>query len=171
MIHLISFRINIVYIIKHLSLRNLTVHVIVSSFFCSLIFLFSGCSTHKPSTETAINDDSPASQIIHLYQGPLNHLESVRHGGCPMYPNCSAYGLSAIKKHGPLIGWLMTFDRLMRCGLDETRLSPEVLVKGDWKYIDTLEHNDFWWCPAKGDTGLINSQPSEQSLNWGISVE
>ena len=67
--------------------------------------------------------------------------------------------------------WLMTFDRLMRCGLDETRLSPEVLVKGDWKYIDTLEHNDFWWCPAKGDTGLINSQPSEQSLNWGISVE
>ncbi len=171
MINMISFRINIVNIKKHMSLYNKALHVIVSIFFCSLIFLFSGCSTHKPSATTELHDESPASQIILLYQGPLNHLASVRHGGCPMYPNCSAYGLSAIEKHGPLIGWMMTFDRLMRCGLDETRLSPEVLVKGDWKYIDTIEHNDFWWCPAKDDTGLINLQPSDQSLDWGISVE
>ena len=88
-----------------------------------------------------------------------------------MHPGCSSYGLSAIEKHGPLIGWMMTFDRLMRCGLDETSLSPEVLVKGDWKYVDTLEHNDFWWFQKQADTGLLNSQPSEQSLNWAISVE
>ncbi len=168
---MIPCHLNIVNINKRKSLNNIALHVISSFFFCSMIFLFTGCSTHKPSTPTEPNNDSPASQIIHLYQGPLNHLASVRHGGCPMYPNCSAYGLSAIDKHGPLIGWMMTFDRLMRCGLDETSLSPEVLVKGGWKYIDTLEHNDFWWCPAKDDTGLINSQPSEQSLNWGISVE
>ncbi len=166
MINMIAFRINIVNINKRMSLSNIALHVIVS-----LIFMLSGCSTHKPSTTSELSNESPASQIIHLYHGPLNHLASVRHGDCPMYPNCSAYGLSAIDKHGPLIGWMMTFDRLLRCGLDETRLSPEMLVKGDWKYIDTLEHNDFWWYHANDDTALINSQPSEQSLNWGISVK
>jgi putative component of membrane protein insertase Oxa1/YidC/SpoIIIJ protein YidD len=168
---MIPFHMNIVNSLKRLSAKDLQVHIIGSLFFYSLILLFTGCGIHKPSTVSAINNVSPSSQIIHLYQGPLNHLDSVRHGGCPMYPNCSAYGLSAIEKHGPLIGWMMTFDRLMRCGLDETRLSPEVLVNGDWKYIDTLEHNDFWWSPGKDETGLINSQPSEQSLNWGVSVE
>jgi putative component of membrane protein insertase Oxa1/YidC/SpoIIIJ protein YidD len=167
----ISFNINTVNIIKRKPLSGLPVYIIARIFFCSLVFLFAGCSTPKPSTAAALNDSSPASQIIHLYQGPLNHLDSVRNGGCPMYPNCSAYGISAIEKHGPLVGWMMTFDRLMRCGLDETGLSPEVLVKGDWKYIDTLENNDFWWCPANDDTGLINSHPSEQSLIWETSVE
>jgi putative component of membrane protein insertase Oxa1/YidC/SpoIIIJ protein YidD len=171
MINLISFCINTVNISNRLSLKDLAVQRISCLFFFSLLFLFSGCSTHRPSPATALNDPSPAAQIIHLYQGPLNHLDSVRHGGCPMYPNCSSYGLSAIEKHGPLIGWMMIFDRLMRCGLDETRLSPEVMVNGNWKYVDTLEHNDFWWCPAKKDTSFINSPPLEQSMGWGISVE
>ena len=126
---------------------------------------------HKPSTAGDRHDASPASQLIHFYQGPLNHLSAVRYGGCPMHPNCSAYGLSAIEKHGAVVGWMMVFDRLMRCGLDETSLSPEILVDGSWKYIDTLEQNDFWWCPAKDNTALIDSYPLEQSLDWGLSIE
>ncbi len=115
---------------KRFALSHLSVHVTVCLLFFSLLFLFTGCRMHKPSTVADHHDASPASQLIHFYQGPLNHLSAVRYGGCPMHPNCSAYGLSAIKKHGALIGWMMMFDRLMRCGLDETHLSPEVLVDG-----------------------------------------
>ncbi|MCD6586802.1 MAG: membrane protein insertion efficiency factor YidD [Desulfobacteraceae bacterium] len=156
---------------KRFFLNDLSVYVTVGLCLFTLLFLFTGCSMHEPSTATTRHDASPASQIIHFYQGPLNHLSAVRYGGCPMHPNCSAYGLSAIEKHGALVGWMMMFDRLMRCGLDETRLSPEVLVDGNWKHIDTLEQNDFWWCSAKKGTGLINSHPPEQSLDWGISIE
>ncbi len=88
-----------------------------------------------------------------------------------MHPGCSKYGLSAIEKHGALIGWMMTFDRLMRCGLDETRLSSEVLVNGKWKHVDTLEQNDFWWCNENKNNALTNKQPSEESLDWGVLIE
>ena len=169
--NLISFHINAVDTRKRFSLSDLSIHVTVGLLFFSLLFLFTGCSMHKPSTAADCHDASPASQIIHFYQGPLNHLSAVRYGGCPMHPNCSEYGLSAIEKHGALVGWMIMFDRLMRCGLDETRLSPEVLVDGSWKYIDTLEQNDFWWCHENKNTALINTQPLEQSLGWGISIE
>jgi len=86
----------------------------------------------------------PLSAVIQFYQGPLDHLSAVRTGECPMYPSCSQYGLESIQKHGVLIGWIMTMDRLMRCGRDEIRLSPPVIVDGQLKYYDPLEKNDFW---------------------------
>jgi len=87
----------------------------------------------------------PLSAMIRFYQGPLNHLDAVRTGECPMYPSCSQYGLHSIQKHGALVGWIMTMDRLMRCGRDETRLSPPVVVDGQLNYYDPVEKNDFWW--------------------------
>jgi hypothetical protein len=33
----------------------------------------------------------------------------------------------------------------MRCGRDELKLSPQAIVDGKWKFIDTVESNDFWW--------------------------
>jgi hypothetical protein len=62
-----------------------------------------------------------------------------------MYPSDSEYSLQSIKKHGMLAGWVMSMDRLMRCGRDETRLSPGVFVNGKWKTYDPVEKNDFWW--------------------------
>ena len=62
-----------------------------------------------------------------------------------MHPSCSAYSREALEKHGSLIGWVMTFDRLMRCGRDEGTLSPRILVNGQLKVLDPVENNDFWW--------------------------
>jgi putative component of membrane protein insertase Oxa1/YidC/SpoIIIJ protein YidD len=170
--HLVSFHIKTVDTCKHRFSGGLTVHVTVSLFLFAILFLCTGCSSlHKPSTDADRHDESLSSQIIYFYQGPLNHLSAVRYGECPMHPNCSAYGLSAIQKHGALVGWMIIFDRLIRCGMDETRLSPEVMVDGSWKYIDTLEQNDFWWCSANGNTALLNTPPLAQSLDWGISIE
>lgn len=39
----------------------------------------------------------------------------------------------------------MAMDRLMRCGRDETRLSPEVFINGKSKTYDPVDKNDFWW--------------------------
>ena len=83
--------------------------------------------------------------MIEFYRGPLNHLSAVRSGECPMYPSDSEYSLQSIQKHGMLMGWIMAMDRLMRCGRDETRLSPMLIINGKSKYYDPVEKNDFWW--------------------------
>jgi len=62
-----------------------------------------------------------------------------------MYPSCSQYSLQSFEKHGFLIGWMMTCDRLVRCGRDETNLSQEIFVNGKLKFYDPVEKNDFWW--------------------------
>lgn len=64
---------------------------------------------------------------------------------CPMTPTCSTYTRQAIQKHGLLKGWIMSSDRLMRCGRDELRLSDPVLIDGRRHSYDPVSNNDFWW--------------------------
>jgi hypothetical protein len=33
----------------------------------------------------------------------------------------------------------------LRCGRDELRLSPEIMVNDELRCYDPLENNDFWW--------------------------
>lgn len=118
-----------------------------------LIYLVSACATTGSMPGNPQNHNKPrGSLLLWFYRGPLNHLAAVRSGQCPMYPSDSAYGLQAINKHGPIVGWAMAFDRLLRCGRDETRLAPRVIVNGKWKSYDPVENNDFWWHPEKRDT-------------------
>ncbi len=52
---------------------------------------------------------------IRLYQKRVSSI-----GGpdrCGFRPSCSAYGYMAIEEEGPMIGLLMTADRLTRCNL------------------------------------------------------
>ena len=68
---------------------------------------------------------------------------------CPMYPSCSKYASEVFKKHGPILGWIMTCDRLVRCKRDKDRLSINVIT-GTQKYIyDPVKANDFWWFEKK----------------------
>jgi hypothetical protein len=62
-----------------------------------------------------------------------------------MHPPCSEYSAQAFKKYGFAVGWMMTCDRLMRCGRDEMDLSPLVNINGQWKRYDPLNANTFWW--------------------------
>lgn len=63
---------------------------------------------------------------------------------CQMSPSCSAYSKEAFNAHGFFLGWIMTCDRLMRCGRDETRLSPEVLTPDGSLTLDSFSGNDSW---------------------------
>ena len=112
--------------------------------FLLLSLLFTGCSFSNAVQKDSGYDINPLSLIVKFYQGPLNHLSSVRYGKCPMHPSCSNYSAQSFKKHGMVVGWVMTSDRLMRCGRDETKLSPKIFIHGEWKYFDPVSENDFW---------------------------
>ena len=64
---------------------------------------------------------------------------------CPMYPTCSHYAAQAFAQKGVLMGWVLTCDRLLRCGRDETRLARKVNIKGTVYTYDPLTANTFWW--------------------------
>ena len=78
---------------------------------------------------------------IRFFQEFISPVDGDR---CPCYPTCSQYGIEAVKKHGALIGLVMTFDRLMHES-DEIRQAPLVKIYGSYRYLDPVENNDFWW--------------------------
>ncbi len=85
---------------------------------------------------------NPLLSLVEVYRTYISPIDGSE---CPMYPTCSKYSLVAFKKHGLFIGWMMTVDRLFRCGRDELRLSPQIIVNGELTCYDPLENNDFWW--------------------------
>ena len=64
---------------------------------------------------------------------------------CPMYPTCSHYASQAFAREGMLTGWVLTCDRLMRCGRDEVRLAKTIRVNEQKHAYDPLNANTFWW--------------------------
>ncbi len=123
-------------------MKKILVKLILFLIFFSLI---ASCTYSKSMQAGTDWEADPLSLMVRFYRGPLNHLSAVRYGACPMYPSDSEYSLQSIQKHGMLVGWIMAMDRLMRCGRDETRLSPQVFINGKWKTYDPVEKNDFWW--------------------------
>jgi putative component of membrane protein insertase Oxa1/YidC/SpoIIIJ protein YidD len=79
---------------------------------------------------------------IEIYRNTISKSDGCR---CPMYPSCSQYCMEAFQKHGLFLGWIMCSDRLMRCGRDEVKLSPHVLIQGEKLSFDPVNNNDFWW--------------------------
>lgn len=54
--------------------------------------------------------------IIRIYRGHLKHcLQKKRNLVCSFYPDCSQYGLLALKKYGFFVGWLKTIKRILKC--------------------------------------------------------
>lgn len=80
--------------------------------------------------------------IIQFYQDYISAADGDR---CPMVPSCSAYAAQAIEKHGPVLGWMMACDRLVRCGRDEVTRSKKRWVSGQTLTVDPVQANDFWW--------------------------
>ncbi len=126
----------------NVKMKDITYRLILSSFFIGIL---SSCVLLEAEREAPGNDDNLLAATIQVYRGPLNHLSAVRRGTCPMYPSCSVYSKQAIQKHGMIIGWMMTTDRLMRCGRDEMKLSPQIIINGRSLYYDPVAVNDYWW--------------------------
>ena len=92
-------------------------------------------------------------QVIRFYQ---HYISPVIGDRCQMYPSCSSYAIEAIKKHGCLIGSVMTSDRLIH-EANETDHAPVIETEGEYGYCDPVSGNDFWW--YKGPDGNASQAP------------
>lgn len=84
---------------------------------------------------------TPFLWVLRFYQTVISPLDGNR---CPLYPTCSEYSVQAIRKHGPVIGVVMTADRLLH-EADEQRIAPLDKVGDRYRFIDPVADNDFWW--------------------------
>lgn len=123
---------------KHAMSKRLIPADYLMSCIAGFCLVFTACAATGISRSTP---GDPLSMMIRFYEGPLDHLSAVRAGECPMFPSCSAYAKAAVQEYGLFTGWMMASDRLMRCGRDETRLSPPIFIDGKWKTYDPLEKN------------------------------
>lgn len=92
--------------------------------------------------DTRQSDAPAAGGAIRFYQQFLSGADGHR---CPMTPSCSSYALQAIERHGIIKGWIMSCDRLMRCGRDELERGPMVNTRDGVRCKDPVANNDFWW--------------------------
>ncbi len=80
--------------------------------------------------------------LVTFYRDTISPVDGDR---CPSLPSCSSYSIEAFRKHGFSLGWMMTVDRLIHEGRDETAVSPPIRSDGKWKIYDPVANNDFWW--------------------------
>ena len=99
----------------------------------------------KPQQAFRTNANQSSNPLRFMVELHRKYISPIDGKNCPMYPSCSRYSLQCFEKHGLFIGWVMTCDRLLRCGRDELRLSPEIVVNDELRCYDPLENNDFWW--------------------------
>lgn len=76
-----------------------------------------------------------------LFQQVISPVDGAR---STMYPTGSAYARQAIKKHGALLGVVLTIERLMHEG-NENQVAPQIRKYGIWRVYDPVEANDWWW--------------------------
>ena len=100
----------------------------------------------------ALGQDSHSDRKNALIQFYQDHLSAADGGRCPMSPSCSEYAARAINKHGPLMGWIMACDRILRCGRSEVNLAPKKWIDGRACTHDPVAANDFWWFTAVSET-------------------
>ena len=75
---------------------------------------------------------------IRLYQKRISPSGGVDR--CGFRPSCSVYGYQAIEEEGPLIGILMTADRLTRCNLFKEP-GPDYTLLPNGKLYDPPSRN------------------------------
>jgi uncharacterized protein len=78
---------------------------------------------------------------LRFFQSVISPVDGARSN---MYPTGSAYAREAIKKHGALVGLVLTTERLMHEG-NEGISAPRIRKYGLWRIYDPVEANDWWW--------------------------
>ncbi len=97
---------------------------------------------HHSASEEGQGTEGVILQAARIVLQAISRVDGDR---CPMVPTCSAYALQAFQKHGFCVGYIMTCDRLMRCGGNDTAWVPIVDTVQGSGYLDRIADNDFWW--------------------------
>jgi hypothetical protein len=78
---------------------------------------------------------------LRFFQRVISPVDGARSN---MYPTGSDYARQVIKKHGALLGIVLTTERLMHEG-NEGQRAPRIRKYGIWRIYDPVEANDWWW--------------------------
>ena len=98
------------------------------------------CMAWPSSADAAIEKElsafiaTPATLALDVYQ---RWISPAKGSSCPMLPSDSAYARQALRRHGLILGVLMTADRLHRCGHDVDEY-PVLATPQGLKYSDPL---------------------------------
>lgn len=116
----------------------------MKSIIFTLFFLFLSLPAAAAETDSGSKPDSGNLPVyarpIRFFQTFVSNADGNR---CTMYPSCSTYAIDAFKQKGAFMGWVMTCDRLMRCGGDEHKISP-IIIKNNRRLIfDPVRNNEF----------------------------
>lgn len=105
--------------------------------------VFSASSATRDSV--VLSDSDVATITCRIWLAFYQHaLSVVSSSHCRMEPSCSNFSIQAIQKHGPIIGMMMTGDRLLH-EADEQRMRRIVRSLGKAFCPDPVANNDFWW--------------------------
>jgi putative component of membrane protein insertase Oxa1/YidC/SpoIIIJ protein YidD len=117
--------------------------------------LFGGCAVNPPLIDPQADNSASSSETTNPALYPLlffkKYISSADGDRCSMSPTCSSYSMDAFSRHGFFVGWMMTCDRLMRCGRDETNRCQKVYSEDKMYCHDPVEQNDFWWNSPSSD--------------------
>ncbi len=95
----------------------------------------------NPAHSRAI--DGPAHSILYPVKFFSTYISGADGDRCQMYPSCSQYCVEAFKKRGAFMGWIMSCDRLVRCGRDEGKFSAPIWIDGEKRINDPVDGSDF----------------------------
>ena len=89
---------------------------------------------------------------VRFYQVGISPADG---SSCMLYPTCSGYSQLALRKHGPIVGFVMTAERVMRNHTGD--YYPTIWKFGRWRNYDPVEMNDFWFPGEKRKTNAAHA--------------
>ena len=95
------------------------------------------------------NISLPSQAVIAGLNLFSNYISQVDGDRCPMYPTCASYSRQAVRKHGFIMGIVMTADRLIHEG-NEMDYAPLIQVGSSVRFYDPVQWNDYWWYSGNG---------------------
>lgn len=110
---------------------------------CGTAFAEENTTNAKQNNSASGAKDEQTHPILYPVKLFNKYISGADGNRCPMYPSCSHYSIEAFKKRGLFMGWVMTCDRLVRCGRDEVKLSAPIWINGEKRINDPVSNNDF----------------------------
>jgi len=103
-------------------------------------------STVSPKNES-LKENSPYQPYNLITLGAIRTYQLLiapsKGSACPMHPNCSLYGKMAFEKYNPVKAFIVTSDRLHRCGHDLKNYNI-VEIGGSVRFYDPLVSNNLF---------------------------
>lgn len=93
----------------------------------------------ETNESVAFRSDDGTQPTRLMIRGYQEYVGTTKGNPCPMSPSCSHYSLNAYRLRPPIVAFLMTVDRLNRCGHDLIHYDVIVLHDRVFRY-DPVEY-------------------------------